>query len=406
MRDYENLTKASLNREKARSYYVPYDSLDAALKGDKNASTQYKLLNGDWNFAYFERDIDEPSIISEWESIPVPSNWQMHGYDKPYYTNTNYPHPVDPPFVPDDNPLGVYSLDFNLDEDWVTSPLYIVFEGVSPCLELYINGKMVGASQCSHMQAEFDITKYAQAGTNNVTVKVHKWCAGSYLEDQDFFRLSGIFRDVYLLSRTHNHVKDIEVKANTKTIKIYADGVELSSNNYTIYDGDKVADLSSPVLWNAENPHLYTAIINLNNEFIPIKIGMREVSTSSIGELLINGVSVKLKGVNHHDTHPTKGYYLSDDDIYNELLKMKELNINCIRTSHYPPTPRFLELCDEIGFYVVDETDIETHGFVSRHTGYGYDVENPEWIGNQAEWEPMFLERVERMVERDKNFSC
>lgn len=399
MREYENLKKISENREKQRSYYIPYQSLEAALEGDKTKSDFYKLLNGDWQFKYFERDIDAKLENDEWDTIKVPSNWQMHGYEAPYYTNVNYPYPVDPPYVPDDNPCGVYSFDFEIEKSWAERETYIVFEGVCSCIYLYINNKYVGFSQGSHLQAEFDITKYIKEGKNNLRAKVLKWCLGSYLEDQDFFRLNGIFRDVYLLSREKGHIKDIDVSADTKNIYV-------SCDNYEIYDqnGNKT-DLSNPVLWNAEKPYLYTVVVMGKTEFIPIKAGMREVSVSADGELLINGESVKLKGVNHHDTHPTDGYCETEGFIKDELLKMKQLNINCIRTSHYPPTPEFLNMCDEMGFYVIDETDIETHGFASRHAGYQYD-QNDQWICRQPKWEEAFVERIERMVERDKNHAC
>lgn len=400
MRDYENLNMIAQNREPQRSYYIPYDTLENALEGEKEQSKYYKLLNGQWDFAYFERDIDVPDIITKWDKIPVPSNWQMHGYDSPYYTNVNYPYPVDAPYVPDDNPCGVYAVDFIIDNMWINKDTYIVFEGVNSCLYLYVNDKFVGNSQGSHLQSEFNISKYVKEGNNRLTVKVLKWCVGSYLEDQDFFRLSGIFRDVYILSREKGKLKDVEIKVNNKTITVL-------EKDYLIYDGkNKVENLDNPILWNAEKPHLYTVIVKNKSEYLPFRVGIREIGVSEKGELLINGVSVKLKGVNRHDTHPTLGHYTPYEDMKAELLKMKELNINCIRTSHYPPTPEFLNLCDELGFYVVDETDVETHGFVSRNTGFKYDIENPDWICNRKQWENIFVERAERMVARDKNHPC
>ena len=376
MRIYENPKKLSENREDQRSYYIPYDSLEKALIGDRSKSEFYHLLNGNWNFKYYERDIDVPDVIDSWDTIPVPSCWQLFGYDKPGYTNVNYPIPVDPPYVPDENPCGVYKTTFNINENWNERKTYIVFEGVSSCVFVYVNGKYVGYSQGSRLQAEFDITNYVKQGENELVCKVLKWCMGSYLEDQDCFRLNGIFRDVYLLSREQNHIKDIDIGADCKNIYV-------SHNDYEIYDMDKnIADLSNPVLWNAENPYLYTVIVKGKTEFIPIKVGMREIKISKNNELLINGVSVKLKGVNHHDTHPAKGYTMSDDDLRYDLERMKELNINTIRMSHYPPTPEFLNMCDELGFYVVDETDLEMHGFVTRNTSVGWDdVENKEeWL--------------------------
>ena len=398
MRFYESFEKFSENREPQRAYYIPYDTMEKALKGDKTASKYYKLLNGSWRFKFFNRDIDVPEKISGWDTVPVPSCWQTLGYEKPGYTNIMYPHPIDAPYVPDDNPCGVYERNFCLDKAWADRETYIVFEGVSSCLELYVNGEYVGFSQGSHLQAEFNIAKFVKEGSNTVTAKVYKWCVGSYLEDQDFFRMSGIFRDVYLLSREEGHIVDVAVKADTKTI-------DVSAENYEIYDGTtKVENLDNPILWNAENPHLYTVVVKGKTEFIPIKVGMREISVSDKYELLVNGVSVLLKGVNHHDTHPTKGWCLSEEDIKKDLNTMKFLNINTIRTSHYPPTPEFLNMCDEMGFYVIDETDIETHGYARRSTvTSGYDVTDPIWPCMDPNFKEMFVERMIRMMERDKN---
>ena len=398
MRDYENINLRHENREKPRAYYIPYDTAEKALAGVKEDSAYYCSLNGTWRFKHFERDIDVPEEISSWDQIDVPSCWQLRGYGKPVYTNVNYPHPVDPPYMPDDNECGVYNRDFIISDTWGGRQTYIVFEGVSSSLYLYINGRYAGKSQGSHMQAEFNITSFVSKGINQVTVKVLKWCMGSYLEDQDFFRLSGIFRDVYLLSREPGHIRDVEIHADMKEISVSVEHYEIYSN------GIKLDKIEEPILWNAEQPHLYTVLVKGQTEYIPFKVGMREVRISERNELLINGVAVKLKGVNHHDTHPTDGYYMSDDFMRQELLKMKELNINCIRTSHYPPPPQFIQMCDELGFYVIDEADVETHGFYNRRPFAGYDVqEYPGWLCNLPEWQDVFVERMERMVERDKN---
>lgn len=401
MRIYEDFKKTSENRQPQRSYYIPYDSPEKALAGNKEQSAYYTLLNGRWNFAYFKRDIDVPEKIKFTETIDVPSCWQTLGYENPGYTNINYPHPIDAPYVPDDNPCGVYSREFEIGDDWSKRQTYIVFEGVSSCMFLYINDSYAGFTQGSHLQAEFDITPFVKKGKNTITAKVLKWCVGSYLEDQDFFRYSGIFRDVYLLSREENHIKDVFIKTDTKSITVEAE-------NYEIYDGDvKLDAIENPILWNAEQPHLYTVIVKGKTEYIPFKVGMREIAVSDKGELLINGTSVILKGVNHHDTHPKNGYCLTEGELENELIKMKQLNINTIRTSHYPPTPEFLNLCDKYGFYVIDETDLETHGYVNRMGGsYGYDVENDIWPCQDDNFSDMFLERMQRMVERDKNHPC
>ncbi len=405
MRPYENLYQFFENRMPQRAYYIPYESLSKALKGDRYESGYYRLLNGNWDFSFYEKDFLLPEDLTDiafTDTIPVPSCWQNHGYEKPYYTNQNYPYPVDPPYVPDENPCGVYRTRFSLEDGWTCRDTHIVFEGVCSCLYLYINGSYVGFTQGSHLQAEFDITPYVHAGENVLIAKVLKWCVGSYMEDQDFFRYNGIFRDVYLLSREKNGLHDIEVKADCKSISC-------SARNYTVYDASgEIADLSAPVLWNAEKPYLYTLVVKTATEYIPFKVGMREISVSHKGELLINGQSVILKGVNHHDTHPLTGYTMTDGDIRKDLLLMKELNINCIRTSHYPPTPEFICMCDQLGFYVVDECDNETHGFVLRQTtNYsqfpGYDSENTIWPCTGEDWKEMHLERISRMVERDKN---
>lgn len=400
---YEDLTKTQINTAPPRSHYIPYDTLDKALIGNAEASKFYKLLNGVWDFVYYNHDYEEGTLDVKPSKINVPGNWQMQGFDKPWYSNVNYPFPVDPPYVPDENPMGVYTKIVDIDSSWISRRTYIVFEGVSSCVELYVNDNFVGFSSGSHMPSEFEITDFVISGKNTIIAKVRKWCAGSYLEDQDFFRLSGIFRDVYLLSRSENHLVDIEINSNDTSVTYNGDG------DFTLYDAEgNIADLSHPTLWNAEKPYLYTAIISRDGEYIPQKIGMRKIEVSSKGELLINGTSVLLKGVNHHDTHPKYGYYEPEDFMVSELKTMKKLNINCIRTSHYPPTPRFLELCDEMGFYVVDETDIEIHGFSQRSAGYvgakrGYDMDSLDWISRQPQWKDEFVNRGKRMLERDKN---
>ena len=285
MTKYENLDLIHENTMKPRAYYVPYDTLEKAIKGDKEKSEYYTVLNGEWDFRYFARDIDCPEVIDNWDKVNVPSCWQMTGYEKPYYTNVNYPYPVDPPYVPDDNPLGVYRKTINVTAKQAHRENYIVFEGVSSCVELFINGEYVGFSTVSHCTSEFKIT--LNEGENEIVAKVHKWCVGSYMEDQDFFRNNGIFRDVYLLSRNKGHLFDIEIGFDSKGI--YCD------LPHTIYDSEgHKTDLSNPILWNAEKPYLYTVIVETAGEYIPFKIGLRDQAVSSKGELLINGVSVKL----------------------------------------------------------------------------------------------------------------
>ncbi len=396
MRQYEDLQRIHENTLPPRAHYIPYDTLEKALAGDKSASAYYRLLNGQWDFRYFKRDIDCPNVVTRWERVPVPSCWQATGYEKPYYTNINYPYPVDPPYVPDDNPLGVYRKTVTVSAEEAVRENYLVLEGVAPCFALFVNGAYVGYSSVSHCTSEFPVALHP--GENEILIKVYKWCVSSYLEDQDFLRYNGIFRDVYLLSRPQGHLVDINIAFDSKGI--YYDGA------YTVYNAQgQIDDLAKPVLWNAEQPYLYTVIVEAAGEYIPIKIGLREQSVSESGELLINGVSVKLKGVNHHDTHFMNGYVMSYEDMRDELLKMKSLNINCIRTSHYPPQPVFLELCDELGFYVCDEADLETHGFTNRLGGYEYDAADI-WPSRDPKWENAFLDRAARLYERDKNHSC
>lgn len=399
MRQYENPEFTGENREEQRAYYIPYHSLKAALNFKKEESKYYKLLNGTWDFNYYASDDDADLNASAWNKVRVPSCWQTTGYEKPYYTNAFYPFSVDLPYVPDLNPAGVYRRTFDISGDELENETYIVFEGVDSCMYLYINSEYVGFTQGSHLQSEFNITRYLKKGENTVTAKVLKWCAGSYLEDQDCFRMNGIFRDVYLLFREKGHVKDIKIEADTKKISV-------SYPDYEIFDAEGKSlgtEVKSPVLWNSEKPYLYTVIIKSGREFIPFKVGMRSIEANENG-LFINGQSVKLKGVNHHDTHPYDGYCESDEFLYDELLKMKELNINCIRMSHYPPTPELLNMTDELGFYVIDEADIESHGIGARQTNppTGFD-DDGIWPDHRNEWLKMHFDRLDRMIFRDRN---
>ena len=400
MRHYENPEITSENRCPARSWYIP------------GGVSQQIMLNGTWNFAFFQRDIDVPEVIDSWDTIPVPSCWQLQGYENPNYSNINYPYPCDPPYVPDDNPCGVYQRQFELER--ISGKTYFVFEGVSSCAYLYINGHYVGFTQGSHLLAEFDITNYVNQGTNTVLVKVLKWCCGSYLEDQDFFRYNGIFRDVYLLQRPLGHMGNVDMIPNDKSISIALD----SKAEVRIFDGEELLisqtmenrfqfSPENPVLWNAEKPHLYKVELERSGEVITLQAGLRKIEVSDKYELLINGVSVKLHGVNHHDTSAHRGWCQSADELRRDLELMKRLNMNCVRTSHYPPAPVFLQMCDELGLYVVCETDIETHGFLRRlpNVPYRYDVASNAWPCTKAEWKHEFVDRMQRMVEHFKNHS-
>lgn len=397
-RKYEEPCKTSENRMAPRSYYIP------------GGNSEYHLLNGIWRFAYFERDIDVPEKIEKWDTIPVPSCWQLQGYEKPNYTNINFPYPCDVPYVPDDNPCGVYERNFVLEKKW--GKIYFVLEGVSSCAFLEVNGQYIGFTQGSHLQAEFDITDTVCEGENILRVYVLKWCCGSYLEDQDAFRYNGIFRDCYLLQRPVGHITDIEMIPNETSIHIKLSG----EAQVRIWDGEVLLkeDImqeeysfspENPVLWNAEKPYLYTVELERGGELITLKAALRKVEISDTYELLINRTSVKLFGVNHHDTNPYRGWYQTDEELKKDLKLMKSLNINCVRTSHYPPTPKFIQMCDEIGLYVVLETDIESHGFLRRlpNVEYRFDMESNVWPGTIPEWKKEHIERMQRMVECYKN---
>ncbi len=398
MRVYENPQKTSENRCAPRSYYIP------------SGKSEYNLLNDIWNFKYFEREFDVPETIEKWDTIPVPSCWQTEGYDIVNYSNQEYPYPVDMPYVPDDNPCGVYNRHFEIAKLW--GKVYFVLEGVSSCAFLYINGKYVGFTQGSHLQAEFDITEFVCEGSNDITVKVLKWCCGSYLEDQDFFRMNGIFRDCYILQRPLDHITDVDIKAFDGKITVNC-GKEACVSLFDT-NGDFVAEQSgdtveftveNPVFWNAEKPRLYTVKITRDGEEITQKTAFRTIEISKDRELLINGVPVKLYGVNHHDTSATGGWYQTDEELIRDIKLMKKLNINCVRTSHYPPPPRFVELCDEYGLYVILECDIETHGFICRYASQPYNYTEPagNWPGTHPDWKTEHMDRMVRTVQRDKN---
>ena len=400
MRVYENPQKTSENRMEARSFYIP------------TGVSECFNLNGNWRFAYFQSEWEVPDEIQSWDTIPVPSCWQLHGYENPNYINVSYPFPCDLPYVPDDNPCGIYEREFEINKKW--GKIYFVFEGVASCAFLYINGTYVGFTQGSHMQAEFDITRHVQEGQNNVRVKVLKWCCGTYLESQDMFRYNGIFRDCYILQRPEGHITDVEVIpcGNQFHVKVDGDAILhiyekdqlLLSKNIT---DEYIYKVENPIMWNAEAPFLYTIILERGGESICLKAGLRTIAISDKYELLINGVPVKLHGVNRHDTSKYRGWCQTDEEIRKDLELMKELNINCVRTAHYPPTPRFIELCDELGLYVICEADNETHGMLRRlptHT-WNYDVDSDEWPATLPEWKKEHVERMQRMVEYYKNYA-
>lgn len=433
--EWENPLFLQENREEARAYYIPFAAPEQAVGAARCSSPRYRSLNGRWAFCRFASCHDVPEALTaadcsteDWDRINVPMSWQMAGYEEPYYTNIRYPYPIDMPYVPTDNPTGVYALDVQFSEADLAAQQYLIFEGVASCFYLYINGKRVGYSQGSHMPAEFCISPYLTAGRNRITVKVLKWCDGSYIEDQDAFRHSGIFRDVYLLSRPQEHLWDVFVKTdftdNTySSAKILATvtakgAPQLSCRLYDpqgalldeqpVTDGKVSFTVENTQNWTAETPSLYQLIFIAADEAVPISVGIREITVADNGALLINGVSVKLKGVNRHDTNPELGYTTPSEHMRRDLELMKQHNINTIRTSHYPNTSEFLNLCDVYGFYVVDEADLECHGMQATDdpTQWKYGFYNNEWPVHHPDWREACLERAVRMVERDKNHAC
>lgn len=400
MRFYENPQKTSENREKPRSYYIP------------QGAAQYASLNGKWRFAYFPNS-DLATEPKKWDEIYVPSCWQLKGYEDPNYTNINYPFACDMPYVPNINPMGMYEKDIVLSSK--SKDFYLILEGVATCAAIYVNGEYVGFTQGSHLQAEFKISKQLKVGRNTIRICVYKWCAGSYLEDQDMFRYNGIFRDVYLLARPQNHITDFEIttEANKKII------VKTDKNAIIkLFDQDlllekKVGEVceftvKNPRLWTAETPYLYKVVIEYNGEIIEQMVGIRDIKVSPKYELLINGKPVTIKGVNHHDTMHGKGWCMSDEEMRRDVELIKSLNCNTIRTSHYPPHPKFLEYCNEYGIYVILECDMETHGFLRRepNVGYKYDMKKLAWPATNPDWEKEHVSRMERTYQRDKNQAC
>ena len=429
--DFENLKSLHSGTEKPKSYYIPFGSVCDSVKNIKRNSPYYYLLNGDHKFKYFTCFEDVPSDIGtqptdDWDTIPVPSNWQMHGYDIPQYANVEYPIPVAPPYTPTDNPCGVYAMDFNLPSGWDGKDIFITFEGVNSFFYLIVNGVEVGFSQVSHSQSVFEITEYLKDGKNEIKVPVVKWCAGTYIEDQDFYRLSGIFRDVYLTARDKVRIDDFFIRAGLSDD--YKNGIleidfsfkegnekctlELSDSDGNTIFGDEITaenqtykkEIPNITSWNAENPYLYTLTLHCGNEYISQQIGFKRIEIAKNCALLVNGTEVKLKGVNRHDSLPTLGHVTPIANIRYDLEQMKRLNINTIRTSHYPNTPEFLNLCSEYGFYVIDEADLECHGMVFV-TG-GYHAFNPNHPSESPEWKAAYLDRAERLFERDKNAAC
>ena len=440
---FEDLNVLHVNTMPERAYYIPcagsadsqWDPVERREESDRFVS-----LNGEWDFRYYsgvyelkEHFYEEDADPAQgWDTIPVPSVWQMNGYDRHQYTNVRYPFPLDPPHVPYENPCGAYRRTFFWTADKKAPRAYLNFEGVDSCFYVWLNGRFVGYSQVSHSTSEFDVTEYLREGENLLAVLVLKWCDGSYLEDQDKFRMSGIFRDVYLLKRPQECVFDYFIKTEPQ-----ADGSARVRASFTyldrggsagdqsdkipvrvvIYDAEgylvceaadaapEILELAIPQakLWNAEQPYLYRVEILTENEKIVDFIGVRKVEIRD-AVLRFNGQNIKLHGVNRHDSDPVTGFTISMDQMKKDLLVMKQHNVNAIRTSHYPNAPRFYHLFDRYGFYVLDEADLESHGAeMAYKQKWG---EECAWISDNPAFQPAILDRVKRCVTRDKNRPC
>ncbi|MCI7766399.1 MAG: DUF4981 domain-containing protein [Oscillospiraceae bacterium] len=421
---HEAPDKLHINTLDKHCYFVPFGQEQDPFD-PRECSSRFELLNGEWDFRYYDSIIDmEDDFVSlpYDKKIPVPSNWQLQGYDKPQYTNICYPIPYDPPYVPDDIPTGVYSRSYSYLPDGLDRIL--AFEGADSCIYLYINGKFAGYSQVSHSTSEFDITPFLREGENNITAAVLKWCDGTYLEDQDKFRLSGIFRDVYILSRPkkrlENYIVRTELSSDLASAQLSFSpfGCDVSARlsdregkiiaEFSAKDGRTASvSVASPILWSAEKPYLYDLTISAGDELIGERVGFRKICIEN-GVVKINGRAVKFNGVNRHDSYPDTGSCASLEQMKNDIILMKKHNINGVRTSHYPNSPLFYRLCDEYGLYVIDEADMESHGCVEVYNDLkwskGYD--GIALLASDRRFENAIKDRAESLVKRDINRPC
>ncbi len=445
--DWENPAIFGINTEAPHSTLMPFPDAQMALTKAPKESPYYKTLNGTWKFHWVPKPADRPVDfyqedfdVSKWVDMPVPANMEMHGYGIPIYLNIPYPFKANPPYIPhDNNPVGSYRRTFTVPENWKGRQVILHFGGVNSAFYAWINGQKIGYSQDNKTPAEFNITQYLRPGENVLAVEVYRWCDGSYLEDQDFWRLSGIEREVYLYSMPEVHIRDffalgdldesyidgifkLDVEITryiTKSLKDFIVEVDLLDSDQKsqfikplsarINFGKEIQIQSSfeqkvpkPLKWTAETPNLYTLLISLKNmkgeviEVVTAKIGFRKVELKG-GQVLVNGVPIYFKGVNRHEHDPITGHVISEESMRKDIELMKKFNINSVRTCHYPDDPRWYELCDQYGLYVIDEANIESHGM-----GYNLD----KTLGNKEEWKPAHLDRTKRMVERDKNHPC
>lgn len=424
---HKQLEHLHIGCEAPRAYYVPFADDATARTMDRERSSRFTNLCGEWDFRYYPtfEDLDAafPAETLD-ETMTVPFCWQVTqrpGYDVPLYSNLKYPFPLDPPHVPQENPCGHYRRTVKLDDASLAGETYINFEGVSSCFYLFVNGAFCGYSQVSHCTSELNISQYLHAGENTFDVLVVKWCDGSYLEDQDHFRLSGIFREVYLLHRPKGHLRDLYIRqsvsetldcavltleADTPVDGIVTlldmDGADVASGALT--GGRGSLTLINPTLWNCEEPYVYTLLVAVCNEIIPFQVALRRIDLCG-AVILLNGVKVKAYGINRHDSNPKTGYAVTLADMRRDLVLLRQASVNCIRTSHYPNDPRFVDMAERMGFMLVDEADIETHGmgFEYRDT---WDWMRWSMLSTVDEWEPAYVDRAARLFERDKNHGC
>jgi beta-galactosidase len=442
-----------LNRMEARASFIPFDTFEEAVRGDKAASSHTISLNGSWKFHFSDNPAGRPADfyrtdydVSAWDELPVPSHWQFHGYDYPQYTNIRYPwidkDDIQPPFAPTVyNPVGSYVRYFEIPDDWSGRPVYIHFRGVESAFYVWLNGELVGYSEDTFTPAEFDLTPYLQDGVNKLAVEVYRWCDASWLEDQDFWRLSGIFREVLLISPSPVHVYDFGVrteledsfenaelqvklkvlrypgaagsKFQIKAVLLDSEGKQATEEPFSgaleLAEGEfgeleLSAAIVSPRLWSAEYPHLYKLVISLLDEethlleTISCHVGFRRIEIRD-RLILLNGKRIVFKGTNRHEFSCETGRALSYEEMVKDIVLMKSHNINAVRTSHYPNHPDWYELCDVYGLYVIDETNLETHG----SWRYGQVEEEGTVPGSKPEWRDNVLDRCRSMLERDKN---
>ena len=440
-RHYEDLKIMHENTMPSRAYYMPASHDMGPLVEDRFSSDRVICLNGTWEFQYFnsiydlqEKFYEQGYDCSRFTQVEVPGVWQNYGYDSHQYTNVRYPIPLDPPYVPQENPCGAYVRKFYYEIPEEAPRAYLNFEGVDSCFYVWVNGKYVGYSQVSHATSEFDVTEVLKNGENTLAVLVLKWCDGTYLEDQDKFRMSGIFRDVYFVNRPENVVYDyfttteiqeeqavITVQASyqgkavpTKLTLYDAEHKEIASqvfqeNTGTVYTHKAVILVKEPNLWNPEQPYLYTLVLETEGEVITDRIGLREICVKD-AVLYVNRTAIKFKGVNRHDSDPVTGFVIGLEQMKKDLQMMKESNFNAVRSSHYPNVPYFYQLCDEYGLFVIAEADNESHGTQSQYLkDSNWENVSRKWnerISDNPEFIPATLDRTKLCVHREKNRPC